>query len=407
MRILYLTVTLPFSAGGEDFFVPGIEALRRLGHEILIVPRSPKGALQGVEASELLKMTRSESLISWMVLSRAAGEWWRNAKTVTRMASKMGLQGSIMNRMKNLLVFPKGLWVAGIARDWRADHIHAQWATTTATMALIASEVTGIPWSFTAHRGDIVQNNLLKLKVEQASFVRFISRSGVLLAKSLGISGVETKARVIHMGVRLPRMAEDHQGDKCPAVAICPANLIPVKGHTYLLQAVGLLKEKGLDITLKLAGKGPIRPRLEKEVRALGIEDRVTFLGQIPHDEVLRMLQTGGIGMMVLPSVDLGGGHHEGIPVSLMEAMSHGVPVISTSTGGVPEILRDGAGLIVPPQDAKALAEAMESVLIDNSLRQSLQAKGRRRVEEEFSADRSMVQLSEAFEHSRGKGTGA
>ena len=53
--------------------------------------------------------------------------------------------------LKNLAVYPKGLWLARLAREWRADHIHAHWAATTATMALVASEFSGIPWSFTAH----------------------------------------------------------------------------------------------------------------------------------------------------------------------------------------------------------------------------------------------------------------
>ena len=70
---------------------------------------------------------------------------------------------------KNILVFPKGLWLAKVARKWRADHIHAHWGLTTATMAMIASEATGIPWSLTLHRGDIAAANLLSLKTDKAA----------------------------------------------------------------------------------------------------------------------------------------------------------------------------------------------------------------------------------------------
>ena len=88
--------------------------------------------------------------------------------------------------------------------------------------------------------------------------------------------------------------------------------------------------------------------------------------------------------MVVLPSVDLGHNLHEGIPVALIEAMSYGIPVIGTRTGGIPELLEGGAGLIVPDKDPAALADAIERYVRDPAFAAEVAGKGRQRVCESF-----------------------
>ena len=118
------------------------------------------------------------------------------------------------------------------------------------------------------------------------------------------------------------------------------------------------------------------------------------FLGYRLHEEILGRYQEGAVDVVVLPSVDLGNHLHEGIPVSLMEAMAEGIPVVSTTTGGIGELLRDGAGLMVPPGDPAALAEALERLIRSPELRRQLGDAGRRRVSEEFSIERVVAQLA-------------
>ena len=109
-------------------------------------------------------------------------------------------------------------------------------------MAMVASELSGVPWSFTAHRGDIVQNNLLALKVENASFVRYISQSGAQMAAALGAPNASGKTAVIHMGVRLPGRTRGYDEAPRTPTILCPAKLTPVKGHRYLLEAMAILR---------------------------------------------------------------------------------------------------------------------------------------------------------------------
>ena len=90
-----------------------------------------------------------------------------------------------------------------------------------------------------------------------------------------------------------------------------------------------------------------------------------------------------------------------------MEAMAHGIPVVSTTTGGIPELLRDGAGIMVPPQDPAALADAIERLIVARELRRQLGAAGRKRVEEEFSVERVVSQLLDEIEAAGKRGRSA
>jgi glycosyltransferase involved in cell wall biosynthesis len=287
--------------------------------------------------------------------------------------------------MKNLAVYPKGLWLAGVARKWRADHIHAHWISTPATMAMIAGAVAGIPWSCTAHRVDISHDNLLRQKIARATFARFISRSGVAMAASLGATPPSDKTAVIHVGVAIPDQAPCPAAAEDPRTLLCPANLYPVKGHAHLIRAMAILRDRSVDCVLQIAGEGVLRSELEQLAGDLRLGGVVQFLGQVSHDAILSSYGRREIGMVVLPSVDLGNNLHEGIPVSLMEAMAYGIPVVSTTTGGISELLCEGAGMLVPPQDPTALADAIERVLGDPALRRGLVEKGRIRVQESFS----------------------
>lgn len=398
MRIVYLTATLPFSHGQEEFFIPEISELVRRGHHLLIVPRDNRGFIDGDEARQLLGATRALPLLAPKIACAALSEFRRRPGTCLRDFWTFCSSGGAVKRAKNLAVFPKALWLAGVARKFGAEHIHAQWLSTTASMALVAHHISGIPWSATAHRGDIADNNLLEEKIQDASFVRFISSKSAKLAQSLCSLDFGNKGFVLHLGVRLP------EGEFPPAVGLatrrllCPANMVPVKGHKYLLKAMAILKERGVGCELLLAGDGPLRKDLEKMTHSFGVSDRVRFVGRLPHDDVLSFYRKGEIGMAVLPSVDLGGGEHEGIPICLVEAMAHRVPVISTETGGIPELLAGGCGMLVPAANPEELARSIQRVLSDGELRDSLSVAGRRRVEEEYAVEKVVDELERRIE---------
>jgi colanic acid/amylovoran biosynthesis glycosyltransferase len=398
VKLIYVTVSMPFGPG-EEFIIEEAKEWMRRDCEITIVPRSPVGGITNNDAQCLGPVSiwnRSwwpEVLVS--AICQALCHPFRLAKILRLLAgSRDG-----MTLWKNLLVLPKGLWLGRLAKRRKADHIHAHWASTSGTMALIAGEWSGIPWSLTAHRGDVASNNLLALKSVKASFIRYISEMTLKMAAELGADVAPERAVVIHMGVILPVPSDVASRDNTPPVLLCPADLYPVKGHEHLLRAMAILKQKGVACTLRLAGEGHLQETLQRLAQQLALGPMVEFLGRVPHDRLLDWYRRREIDLVILPSVDLGNHLHEGIPVSLMEAMAQGVAVVSTTTGGIPELLRDGAGVLVPPQDPAALAEAIERLIGDRESREQLAAAGRRRIEEQFSVEHAVTKLAARIEH--------
>ena len=290
--------------------------------------------------------------------------------------------------MQNLAVFFKALWVADIALKWKADHIYAQWAATTTTMALVASEITGVPFSFTAHRWDLVANNLLALKIEKSVLARFISKQGLELSASL-CAGAKKNMEVHHVGVYLPEITNPivPPDKNKPFVMICPANLFPVKGHKYLIEAISLVIKAGYNVRLIIAGDGYLMEELQQLSNKLDLSNIITYNGLISHDHLMGLYRNRKIDCTVLASVDLGDGLHEGIPVSLIEAMSWGIPVISTKTGGIPELLAGNAGLMVPDKDSQSLSSAIINLINDSNLYISTAKIGLERIKAEYDVE--------------------
>ena len=393
MKLLYVTSSLPFGPG-EAFIIPEVTELRRQGHTVRVVPVYPRGKLVHEGAKDLVDPPLVQRVVSWPVLRGAGWELLRAPRRALR-ALRLLMTSRPHHLLKNVSVYPKGLWLARVARHWGAEHIHAHWAGTSASLAMVASEVSGIPWSFTAHRWDILEGNLLARKATHATFARFISENGMQLALAKGVP--RQSAFVLHLGVYLPNRGSAAESCRLSEPRrfrlLCPAALIPRKGHSYLIEALSLLDR---DVELWLAGDGELRGALQAKVSEVGLQDVVTFLGQCPREALLELYSARRVDAVVLPSL------HEGIPVALMEAMSYGIPVVATRTGGVPELLEGGAGLLVPPGDPSALAEAIRSLVDDGELAQKLGEAGRRRVQEEFAVEKVVSQLTARFKRDKG-----
>jgi len=257
-------------------------------------------------------------------------------------------------------------------------------------MAMIASRISAVPWSLTAHRSDIVGNNLLRDKARSATMVRAISVGGKRMLARFGVP--EASVRVIPIGVRIPSAAALDCSSK--AVVLCPADLLEVKGHKFLLQAWRILLDRGICGELWLAGTGHLRPALRKLACKLEIQSSAFFLGTLSHTALLQHYAHSRISCVVLASIDLGAGCHEGIPVSLVEAMSYGVPVVATSTGSIPELVEPDTGFLVPPCDPNALADSIETLLRHSQLARQIGANAHRHV----AGTRNVVAIAAALE---------
>ncbi|GEA16570.1 colanic acid biosynthesis glycosyltransferase WcaL [Moorella sp. E308F] len=394
MKIAYITAHAPFGRG-ETFVLEEMLAMAELGVELVIVPRNPPKEVFHDLARQLLDRAIWLPLFNWRIFLSFL-------KTVALNPRLWRILGRILRHsrtlkilVKNLAVVPKAVFIAGLLRQARVEHIHAHWGSTTATMAWIASELTGIPWSVTLHRWDIAENNLLRFKVERAAFVRCISEDGRREVLCIVGETYQDKVKVLHMGVRLPdTLLPQFHPSRPDFVFACPANLVPVKGHRFLIEACALLLETGIrDFRCLFIGDGPLEAEIRQQIAQLGLEEVVSLVGRLPHGELLRMYERGEVDAVVLPSIVTGDDEREGIPVALMEAMAYGIPVVSTNTGGIPELLSDGAGIIVRDKDARQLAGAVERLIKDEKLAREIGEKGRRKVDEEFNLHKNVKLL--------------
>ena len=389
MHLVYVTAAMPLSRD-ETYIVPEVLELQRRGHQVTVIPLRPHHPAFHKDARALT--TIAQPVLSLSIICNAVAEMVRAPRLVIRSARLLVTSRNARILLKNLAVFLKGLWLARVAKRESVDHLHAHFASTSATVALVASSVSGIPWSFTAHRWDIAENNLLDKKAQAAVFARAIdARGGQELKTYVGVH--QRKVRVIHMGVAVPPPSPHREGGPRGSLrVVMGARFDELKGHRYALDAVARLKLAGVDVLLDCAGHGPLKATIEEYAAALHVADCVQFPGLLDHQELLSQLQDHRWDVALLPSIETCE-DREGIPVFLIEAMAAGVPVVATNTGGIPELLESGGGILIPQRDARAIAEALATLAADGDLRRQLAKAGVRRVRDQFTVESTVSTL--------------
>jgi glycosyltransferase involved in cell wall biosynthesis len=310
------------------------------------------------------------------------------------------------NALSGLLgIYLKSVYNGQRVRALGVRHIHAHYATHPAAAAYIMSRVhtrdqADLPYSLTLHAHDIfISRAGLGRKLAAASFVRCISRFNVdyLLERFSHVPGVnEQLFRVIHCGIEPHLYRHDPPpgapGRERPARALCIAAHRPYKGLRYLIDAFGLLRDRGVDAVLDVIGEGHLRPELEQQIRDLDLESSVKLVGTRTQQEVAEAFES--TDMFVMGSIVAPDGQMEGIPVSLMEALSAGVPTIATRISGIPELVIPGeTGFLVEPERPDELADAVQQVLADYASARALAARGSELVESEFEIQENVTRL--------------
>lgn len=298
--------------------------------------------------------------------------------------------------------------LARVLRDLRPDIVHAHDPHGVAMAALARSIGRPEPSPF------LVASRRVDFRIRQNAFSRWKYRQVDLficasecIRQMLVADGVEPdRAVTVHEGIDIDHVDAAPPADVralfwlphgAPIVGNIAA-LVPHKGQRYLVEAAALVVGRMPDVRFLIVGDGELRDPLEQEVRREQLERHVIFTGFRP--DVLSLLK--GFDVFVLSSVT------EGLGTSLLDAMAASRAVVATRTGGIPEVVVDGeTGLLVPPRDARALAEAIIRLLGDEPLRRAFGAAGRERVERLFSADRMVAGTLAVYERLAGRTPGA
>lgn len=288
---------------------------------------------------------------------------------------------------------------------WCLDHVDAMWvgrgaaALAGVPTTVIASHSTGLIGRDGRERPSFGARE--RVLLEFVTRLVAVSRTHAqYLASITGFAG--DRIDVIENGIELalwPPVTPQSRRDARAAlgvgneerVLVMVAALRPEKAHEIMLDAVAAMERTGRRLRVFLAGDGPRREMLRQRAQQLGIADRVEFLGV--RRDVARLLHAGDV--VVLPSR----GVVETLPLSVLEAMASGIPVIASRAGSVPDIVIDGeTGLLISPGSASELARAIGATLDDPVAAVRRAQFARRRVETYYSVDRTTAGYRRLFD---------
>jgi len=273
--------------------------------------------------------------------------------------------------------------------------LYIHFAHKPATIGRLASLLAGVPYALSAHAKDIwlTPDDELARKVRDAEVVLTCTEEG--RAQLAALADGRTPVRLAYHGVELKENSSSTELGEPPRV-LAVGRLVEKKGHETLLLAAALLRDRGLEFTVRLAGEGPEWPRLQRLVHELRLGDRVVFLGPLTESEVQQEYERADV--FALPCRKLANGDQDGLPNVILEAMAHGLPVLSTRLGGIMEAIVDGeSGLLADQDDASVLAEHLGRLLEDPELRQLLGQGGQKRVAERFERSANLPGVVDAL----------
>lgn len=279
--------------------------------------------------------------------------------------------------------------LARLFRRWRPDVVHTHddrpllYGTPAAWLARVPRVV------HTKHYGRIAQITARQARLSALAarlIDRYVcvSRDAARIAAEQGVPAV--RLCTVWNGIDVARF--DYTGPRPDGPVVAVARLSPEKDLATLLRALARAAGVAPTLRLEIAGDGSCLPELRQLVTDLGLSERVAFLGEVR--DVPGLLARAAL--FVLPSLT------EGISLTLLEAMSRGLPVVATRVGGNPEVVVEGeTGLLVPARDPEALADAVLTLWHDPERGRRMGLAGRRRVEEHFEIRRAVARYEELY----------
>ncbi|MBD3336908.1 MAG: glycosyltransferase [Candidatus Eisenbacteria bacterium] len=390
----------------ETFILREILALRREGVPLKIYSLLPpqRDRLTHPQAQALIAEVEILPQPGWSGLGDFLRSAWRCLRQRPAVGGREFLRFALQPTRRAFRRLFRATILADRLREQNVAHIHAAWAHTPASVARIASRLTGIPYSVAGHAKDIHLSRPASLakKIRRARFVLACTEANRELLADLGRPGEDDlprpDVRLSYHGVDTDYFSPFRDGGppSVPTrepVILSVGRLVPKKGFDVLIEAAAILRRRGLSFRLEIVGEGPLRDDLQRRVRELALEDRVCFKGMLVLEDVRATYRSAAC--MALACRVAENGDRDGIPNTLAEAMAMGLPVVSTRLPSIAELVRDGEdGLLVPPEDPAALAEALERLLTDHEERQRLGGAARRAVSQRFDAARWDKQLA-------------
>ena len=368
---------------GLDLTIGSIYSpLTSLRHEHISSLRAP---IHYAPPQEILRVSEKKAKI--------AGTWPQNL--VERHDERYGPAVKAEQRARNALYFADFFARNGV------DHVHVHFANRAAHTAVFLKEISGIPFSVTAHGQDFMKD------LGSDDLLREICAAAEFVAAETDYSRELLRQRCPDSACKIHRVYNGIDLERFPAPALATMTHVPriisvgrlveFKGFEHLIDACAELARRGFDFNCDIIGDGPLRDVLRLKLNSLNLSSRINLLGSLSQGAVLEKLHTADI--FALASVTDAEGASDVFPTVIVEAMASARPVVSTRLAGIPELVIDGeTGLLVSPADTAALTEALQKLLCDRELRVRYGCAGRARIERRFRIEHTVAPLLKLFE---------
>ena len=389
-----------FPQASETFVANEILALERLGLPIRVYSyRRPYAAVHH------RFLGRLDAPVSYLpdplyrhprALARACVELRRFEPR--RYADTVRYVAGHARRERNPDTWRRFLQAAALARALRetdVGHLHAHFAHGATRVAMLASMLTGLPFSFTAHARDIFSDDvdwpLFAQKLERARFAVTVSRfNRAYIRERLGRPG--GRVHVVYNGVDLDRFSPGLPDEREEGLVVGIGRLVPKKGFPVLVEACRLLRDRGRSFRCEIVGDGELRDDLASRIEAARLRGLVRLVGPRTHEDLEDVYRRASV--VVMPAITDGDGNRDALPTVLLEAFASGTPAVASRLTGIPEIVDHGEnGFLVPPGDAPALADALERLLESPDLRERFGQAAREKAENRFDLRANTAEL--------------
>jgi colanic acid/amylovoran biosynthesis glycosyltransferase len=393
-RIGYLTSL--FARPSDTFIRNEVNHLRKLGVDVVTFSIRRPDVGDGADEDVRRFQRETHYLLeagAWAIVGRGLLQAvqhplrFARAATLAWRSSAPGLRGLLMQAAYLL----EALYLGSLLEEQKIDLLHNHIGENSATVAMLASEFTGIPYSLTIHGPYIFyapKQWALGEKLARSAFTACISdfcRSQCLM---FAPASAWSRIQVVRCSVQ-PEFINAPVRNGLPSVPhfLCVARLCSEKGQAVLVDAVAQLLKAGHPLQLSLVGDGPGRPALERLIREKNLADNVKLLGWQSSDRVQELLRNSTA--LVIPSFA------EGLPIVAMEALAMRCPVIATNIAAISELVENGeSGWLIPPGSVEHLAGALKAVgECPPEKLQAMGERGRQRVLEMHHPERQAEQL--------------
>jgi colanic acid/amylovoran biosynthesis glycosyltransferase len=392
-----LYISSKFPSLSETFILREMNLLYRLGWNISVfrIKGSEKEVLDCEPTINYIKFPAMFSLLNWI-----RGILWilkNNPNIATDILREiLFTTGTLTNKVKLVGLFFSVLGMAATISEenMNINHIRSHFLHSETVSAYWLSRLLNVPYSITIHTTMIYfPLAFLEQAVRSASFCVCISEETLKLAHNLRDGS--KNVYLIRNGVEIDLFHKNtlpSENNRVPII-LGIGRLVPKKGFDTLIKSCNLLSKANIDYQCKIIGEGPEYKKLHKLISENNLKNNVQLVGALPFSKIIDFYQVASV--LVMPSRvckdDI-----DGLPTVIIEAMAMGVPVISTSIAGIPDILKDQiTGLVIPMNDEKRLAEKIMELLCNPSLVKKITCNGRDEIVSNYDISKTIKKLDE------------